>query len=425
MAKLIQCFWEPQAAGLSRKERRGGEYRAYVPDELVGRTFAFSGEVSADIADAERAISDLDRSAPALASTEALARLLLRAESVASSRIEGLEVGPRRLLRADAALQQGDEPMDATAAEVLGNIDAMEYAVHAVDTGAAISQDIILQAHRRLLAHSRLAEQGGLLRKQQNWIGGNDYNPLNADFVPPPFEMVPGLLEDLCRFSSTDDLPAVAQAAVAHAQFETIHPFVDGNGRVGRALTQMILRRRGLTQNVMPPVSLILATRTKEYIAGLAAMRYSGKSSSASAFEGLEQWLGTFAGACLRAAKDAGAFQSRITSIQNTWKEQLAPVRSDSAVLRLVERLPGTPVLSAATASQLIGRSLQATLGAIDRLVAAGILFPLRAGRQRGQIFEAREIIEQFTALERRLASPAGHTKVKPPVRPVPARYRR
>ncbi len=237
--------------------------------------------MTADVADAEAAIIKLNHSAIALADLEALARLLLRAESVASSKIEGLEVGPQRLLRAEVAIGIGERSSDVTANEVLGNIDAMVFAVERVHTGSQLSVDDLLEIHRRLLASGRLAEYGGTIREEQNWIGGSDYNPCSAAFVPPPPNVVPELLDDLIGFSNRDDLPAIAQAALAHAQFETIHPFIDGNGRVGRALIHLILRRRGLTPTVLPPISLILATWSRDYIDGLTATRYRGSASSA------------------------------------------------------------------------------------------------------------------------------------------------
>jgi Fic family protein len=195
-----------------------------------------------------------------LIETEALARLLLREESVASSKIEGLEVGGRRLLRAEAARLLGEAPSDVTAAEVLGNVDAMAWAIRGVQESATITLAHLLEVHRRLLTGTRLEAYGGEVRQEHNWIGGSSYNPCSAAFVPPPPEMVPALLHDLVAFCNDDSLPAVAQAALAHAQFEMIHPFVDGNGRTGRALIHLVLRRRGLATRVIVPVSLILAT---------------------------------------------------------------------------------------------------------------------------------------------------------------------
>ena len=134
---------------------------------------------------------------------------------------------------------------------MLGNIDAMTWAVDAVGPGDAVTVDMLLETHRLLMAGGRLEEHGGHLRTVQNWIGGSGYNPCSAAFVPPPPEYVPYLLEDLCDFCNDDSLPALAQAALVHAQFETIHPFVDGNGRAGRALIHLVLRRRGLGVRVL------------------------------------------------------------------------------------------------------------------------------------------------------------------------------
>jgi len=244
-----------------------GRYASYVPDPLAGRPFTLDGEVAADVADAEAAILRLNVAAASLADTEALARLLLRAEAVASSRIEGLQVGARRLLRVEAARGlKGRTHSDVTAEEVLGNIDAMASALDAADSERPVTVETILSIHELLLGGADLERYEGRIREVQNWIGGSSYNPCSAVYVPPPPAPVPDLLDDLARFCDDDSLPAVAQTAVAHAQFETIHPFVDGNGRTGRALIHLILRRRGLAPRVVPPVSLVLATLSRDYI---------------------------------------------------------------------------------------------------------------------------------------------------------------
>src|SRR5256885_1845595 len=122
----------------------------------------------------------------------------------------------------------------------------VSVAIGEVGPGDPISVATLLTFHQRLLGNTRQARLAGRLREKQNWIGGSDYNPCSAAFIPPPPELVPDLMEDLCAFCTSETLPAVAQAAIAHAQFETIHPFADGNGRTGRALIQLVLRRRGL-----------------------------------------------------------------------------------------------------------------------------------------------------------------------------------
>ena len=186
MASLDSRTWDAGYRGLTRRDRRPCQYSVYMPDPLVGRHFVLEGDVAAEVADAEAELVRLNTAVEALADTEALARLLLRAESVASSKIEGLVIGGRRLLRADAVQRMGEDPRDVTAIEVLANIDAMVCGIEAVDAGGLLTLNALLEMHRRLLAGSRVEDHGGRIRTEQNWIGGSDYNPCSADFVPPP-----------------------------------------------------------------------------------------------------------------------------------------------------------------------------------------------------------------------------------------------
>jgi Fic family protein len=407
--------------GLPRRDRQGCEYHAYLPDPLSGRAINLTGETAADVADAENAVARLNAEAKALVDTEAIARLLLRAEAVASSLIEGLEVGGRRLLKAEAARVMGYEPSDVTAIEVLNNIEAISWAVETLSDAPSITVDDILSIHRRLLAGTRLEEHGGVLRSTQNWIGGSEYNPCSAEFIPPPPEHVQALLEDLCTFCNGDSLPAVAQAAMAHAQFETIHPFVDGNGRTGRAVIHVILRRRGLAPHVLAPVSLVLATWATDYVAGLTATRYSGPQTSATAQDGLNRWIGLFGTATRRAVSDAEQYEARVTELQAEWRTRLEGVRANSAADLLINALPGAPIVTVQSAATLVGRSEQAANQAVARLATAGILRQINVGR-RNRAFEATEMIDALTDLERRLASPEADTNFSPPSRTVPQR---
>lgn len=421
MSRVIRRRWITDFSAPSRKDRRSCEYEAYVPDPLVSRRITLDGDVAADIAEAEAAIARLNVEASSLVDTEALARILLRAESVASSKIEGLQVGARRLLRAEAARGLGERSIDITATEILGNIEAMVFAVQNVGVGDSVTLELLLELHRRLLAGSFLEAHGGRFREVQNWIGGSDYHPCNAAFVPPPPELVADLTADLIAFCNSDSLPAVAQAAIAHAQFETIHPFIDGNGRTGRALIHMILRRRGLAPRALPPVSLVLATWAKDYIGGLAATRYRGPASSREANTGMNLWIARFAGASKRAVDDASSFEQRALAIEMGWRERLGRVRARSAADLLLRALPGAPVVTVNSAADLIGRSFRQTNDAVTRLVEARILKQVSVAR-RNRAFEAPEIIAAFTDLERRLASPEGDTRVSPPARRVPPR---
>jgi Fic family protein len=374
VSRVIQRRWPGNPDAPSRRGREPCEYQAYSPDPLVGRKLTLDGDVAADVADAEAAINRLNMEASALADTEALARLLLRAESVASSRIEGLEIGARKLLRAELAHELGERTLEVTAEEVLGNIDAMKGAISEVGPGSQITVDTLLRFHSRLMVSFRDREHAGQLRQQQNWIGGSACSPCSAVFVPPPPELVPDLLTDLCSFCNGDSLPAVAQAAVAHAQFETIHPFADGNGRTGRGLIHLVLRRRGLATRVLPPISLVLATLADDYVDGLAATRYHGPATGKEAHAGLNRWIGMFAGACTRAIEDAASFERRVRQIQDGWRARLGKVRSGSAADLLVHSLPGAPVLTVNGAAELINRSFPQTSEAVARLAEAGVL---------------------------------------------------
>jgi Fic family protein len=421
MSRVIRRRWAGNPDAPSRRGRVACDYETYCPDLLVGRRFTLEGDVAADVADAEAAIARFNMEASALADTEALARLLLRAESVASSRIEGLEIGARRLLRAEAATELGERSSDLTAREILGNIDAMSAAVREVGPEDTITLDTLLGFQRRLMANTRLAEHAGTLRAKQNWIGGSDYNPCSAAFVPPPPDLVPELMADLCSFCNDDSLPAVAQAAMAHAQFETIHPFVDGNGRTGRGLIHLVLRRRGLATRVLPPISLVLATWAQDYVDGLSATRYRGPSTSIDAQSGMNVWIGRFAGACSRAVSDAASLEERVGQIEVEWRTMLGSVRRNSAADLLLRSIVGAPVLTVAGAASLIGRSYPQTNAAIERLTEAGVLSQVTVGR-RNRAFEAPAIIDAFTDLERQLASPDGDTRSSDPARPVPPR---
>ena len=424
MSELIKLRWLPISdSGLPRRDRRGCEYEAYVPDHLVGREISLSGGTAADVTDAERAVERLNNETRSLVDSEAVARLLLRAEAVASSRIEGLEVGARRLLKAQVAAGLGEDASDVTAIEVLNNIEATRWAVDSLADVDRLTVDHLLEIHKRLLTGTRLEQHAGKLREQQNWIGGSSYNPCSAAFVPPPWERVRDLLEDLCEFCNGDELPAVAQAALAHAQFETIHPFIDGNGRTGRTLIHVILRRRGLAPVVVPPVSLVLATWSQDYVNGLTATRYRSDASSQEAMEGLDEWVGLFASAMTRAIGDAEAYEQRVAEVRGAWREALDRVRANSAVDLLLNALPGAPVITVASAATVIGRSEQAVNEAIPRLVDAGVLTQTTVGR-RNRAFEALDLINAFADLELRLASPDGDTLHSPAARPVPHRRR-
>lgn len=396
------------------------DYTPYIPDLLVGRSFTFTGTCAAEIAEAEAAIRALHADAVVLHRTDGLARLLLRAEAQASSRIEGVIIGAHKLLQAEAArdMDTGHKP-DSLAEEVLANIDAMDVAMELADMEHTITAETFLRIHKRVLQASELKEHAGKIRTGQSWIGGNAYHPCDSSFVPPPPEEVPRLLEDLAAFCNDTSLPAVAQAAIAHAQFETIHPFVDGNGRTGRAIIHVMLRRRGLAPAWCPPVSLVLATFRDDYLRILDGYHSKAPCDSEEAVAGIDTWVSFFAKTCTRSVQDAMLFEERMATLQQEWRERLHPVRRGSSVDLLIEALPRTAIITVNEAAKILDRSFTAANAAIDELVKAKVLRQVSMGK-RNRAFEAHEVIAAFTQLERRLASPSGDTRTASPVRPVP-----
>lgn len=392
--RYVDCRWEPSPAGQGRRARRGGRYRAFIPDPIADREFSLDPSASAALNRATKALERLQHVPSRVATLDAVAQNLLRSESVASSRIEDIQISHKRLARA-AHLTSEKRRRDWRAREVLGNVDAMR---RAIDVGARSEVAVadLVEIHRLLLRHADDRRIAGIVRTKQNWIGGNAFNPLEAAFVPPPPEHVPGLLEDLCRFIERVDLPPIVQAAVAHAQFETIHPFADGNGRTGRALIYAVLRRRGEVTRYIPPVSLILEATTQSYIGGLTAYREGDAS----------EWCELFAEETARAASEAERLAEEIESLEEEWLRRAGEPRKDSAARLLIAALPEQPVLDSAAAQRMTGRSHVAVNNALRQLAEAGILHPLNE-RKWGRAWECDELLDLVEDFERSIATAA------------------
>lgn len=372
--------------------RRACRYEAFVPDELSALDVRLDAQLAGLVSEAESAVRRLnDEGGPALTP---LPRLLLRTESIASSKVEGMQLGARELARAEARAESGFAPAP-TAAEVLANIDAMVLAVEQAAEAETFAEGEILAIHRRLLERAPHRHIAGRLRTQQNWIGGNDYNPCGADFVPPPPEEMERLLAELCRAVNDDTLPPLVQAAVVHAQFETIHPFDDGNGRTGRALVHVVLRRRGLAPRFLPPISVVFAGARERYVTGLMRFRFDDG--------GAVGWIEHFAAATLRAANLARAYVSAVGALQRRWHDRVrasaGDLRADAAAWAIIDVLPAHPMISAPVATAVTGRARSRVYEAIDHLAAAGVLLPLTQGK-RNRWWEAVGMLDLVARLE-------------------------
>jgi len=387
--RYVQLLWKPRSEALgTRRYRRPCDYSTFIPERIADTTFTLPIELTADLADAEAAVLRLQHSDDRL--LDPLLHLLMRTESIASSRIEGIQVDVRDLARAEARRRVGRR-VGARAQEVIGNVEAMQLAI---GEAAAVDQLTLreLVSIHEVLMRDQL-RTAGQVRTVQNWIGGNDHNPCGADFVPPPPEHVLGLLEDLCDFCNSDQMPPLVQAAIAHAQFETIHPFDDGNGRTGRALMHILMRRRGLAPGVTPPISVALAHARSAYINGLVAFRD----------DKLVEWLGIIASAALSSVALAERYRTAVSDLLAEWQQRLrdgANPRSDAAAWLILEQLPSYPVLNRADAAEFSGRSLPAVDLGLRQLEDAGILDPIRDQSPSRRSWEPSGLLDLIIELE-------------------------
>ncbi|OLE28738.1 MAG: hypothetical protein AUG44_06570 [Actinobacteria bacterium 13_1_20CM_3_71_11] len=386
------AVWVPSlSAPGGRRARERFSYRAFVPDPVDLTELTFTAATAADVAEAETAIGVADHAHHLLA-METLARLLLRSESVASSRIEGLECSQRRLAEAAFAPEHAGE----TARQVIANIDAMRVAIELGSVDREIGLDDIRRMHEVLMREDRATgRHAGVFRTEQNWIGGRDDSPRGAAYVPPPPERVEPLMRDLVALLNRDDVPAIAQAAIAHAQFETIHPFVDGNGRVGRCLIHTVLTRRRLASRILVPVSPVLAAYGDHYIQGLVDFR-EGR---------VDEWCGTFAFAARLAVDGATRFEERLAAMIVRWRLE-SEARPDSYLWRACEEITIAPVFTVASLRTVLDCSNTAAAEVIERLERIGVVAQVSLGR-RNRVYLNRAVLRLLDDFERDLLTDA------------------
>lgn len=430
MGHFASHYWEnPYTSGVPRADRRSGEFRTYTPSALTGMRLAIGPEVDAQVAAAERAVRALNRGAHQ--DLGLVSRFLLRSEAIASSCIEGIAPSPRNVALAELALEEDVRGLSETAQQVARNMTIVRDA-----SDALAEKDAIAVADLEALQSSLIPGPSELqgVRSTQNWIGGSRYHPLEAAHVPPPPEEVPELLEDLVLYMAGATHSPIIQAALVHAQFETIHPFPDGNGRVGRALIHTVLTRRGLTAEAILPVSLVLATLHEEYIAGLGAFRVDGSAESPQVFTAIETWVSTFANAVRVAAEQAAVLEQHLTALREEWSHVISEARRregkvratrrDSALSTILDSLPGTPVLTTSTVTRVHGVTATAAQNALAQLTEYGILETISIGRAQ-RAYVSLDVLELVTRSERAMASRDFDTASSPPTRPVPAPRKR
>lgn len=371
--------------GGSRDDRMLRHVDVSIPPRIAALTFTLS---ASQLTAAESAVIEIaTTNAAAGDRLAALGRFLLRTESVASSKIERISASPTDFARALAGSRANSSAVSMVAATA-----ALQRLVERAGETGRITRDDLLVAHRALMADDPSeAAYAGRLRDMQNWIGGSDHSPRDALFVPPPPDLVEALVDDLLEWMARDDLPIVLQAAIAHAQFESIHPFTDGNGRIGRALVSALLRRRGLARNVVIPLaSGILAVR-EEYFAALTTYRAGDPSAI----------VDVLTRSAHAAAVESRTSMDELRALPDEWRG-LVPGRRSAAVDRIIEALLADPVIAGDRVVEIAGAAPAAAYAAIDRLTDAGVLTEI-TGRKRDRVWAATDVLGELDELDRRI----------------------
>ncbi|MBD5787383.1 Fic family protein [Cellulosimicrobium terreum] len=352
-----------------------GDYESTVPASLATFTPVLSSDLAADAEDAAAELARFDSYALATLGPDSptlgpMASILLRTESASSSQIENLTVGAREL-----ALAEIDQSTSHNARTVVANVRAMHAALELADR---IDEDSILTMHRELLSgQAGWEDHAGRFRDTLVWVGSSSISPRGATHVGPQPALVPTAMTDLVAFMRRHDLPVLVQTAVAHAQFETIHPFTDGNGRTGRALVHAMLRAKGLTRHTTAPVSAGLLVDTTAYFDALTTFRHGDAGPIVEQFNR----------ACRYATTEGTQLVDGLAAQVAEARDKLAGLRSQATAWKVVPHLVPHPVVNARFLSNHLGLSDIAAQRALSQLADADVLRE-RTGLRRNRVWQ-------------------------------------
>ncbi|GAA1773083.1 Fic family protein [Agromyces lapidis] len=364
--------WESRYAEPSALERYGPHpqtYTAAVPPLISGRALRLSPQTAALARAAENELIRFDASLND--EMTGFAPLLLRSEAAASSQIEHLSASARAILTAEIG-----DTSKRNATEIVGNTRAMQSALALADE---LTPGSVRKMHEVLMGGTNHAP--GDWRTEPVWIGTSARSPVGAAFVAPRFERVPALMDDVMKFARRDDLPVLSQVAIAHAQFETIHPFTDGNGRTGRALVQSMLRGKDITRSVTVPVSAGLLTDVNAYHDALTAYRAGN----------VEPIVEQMAVASDDAIRNARTLVGQIRETTTGWREQAKP-RTGSQLEKILDYAARQPVFTAATASADLGIGTTNIYPHLRKLAELGIL-KQKSEYKIGQVWRSDDVL--------------------------------
>lgn len=355
------------------------QYESSVPPTIADRTPAIDPEVGAV---AEEAIRELSRFDAELGYQIAgFAPVLLRSEAASSSQIENLTASARAIFSAELGARSGSNA-ELIAANTSALITALE--------GAELISGESIQTIHRVLMERQSPHTPGEFRNEQVWIGTRSDSPIGAEFVPPHHSRVADLVEDLTEFAGRTEVPAMTAIAITHAQFETIHPYTDGNGRTGRAIVQAMLRQRGITRNVAVPVSAGLLADVPRYHRALTEYRNGN----------VDPIVRIFAEATFRAVDNSTQLVSDLRGIRQGWNSKLTARRNSNA-WRLLDILIEHPVLNSAAAAEELGVAQPNIYPPLKALVDAGIA-KSKAEHGLGPFWRSDEILTAIDAFAER-----------------------
>lgn len=323
----------------------------------------------------------------------ALNSLLLRTESVDSSKIENVDASLAdygRALLGDGA--------NSSAMSMASATDALARMIR--DAGQlprTLRKEAMLQAHHALF--SRVPSEtvrAGHVRHRQNWVGGSDYSPRGALHVPPPPETVDEYLDDLFVFANRDDMPALAQAAIVHAQFESIHPFTDGNGRIGRTLIHAVLRKRRVTRHLTVPIASGLVSHRDQYFQALNDYRAGNASTIVT----------MLASAASTATRESRQTATDIVEIRERWQDAMGRPYAGTPAYRLLDLVTEEPMLNLDLITSRLEIDIVVARAVLTQAADAGVLVKAK-GSRRAPIWLARDVLHEVHDLSVRISEKA------------------
>lgn len=364
----------------AERTRGSGPYRSTVPSPIAHYRPEIPMDLASDLDDATHALITFDSHSASTLGPESpalgpMSAVLLRTESSTSSQIENLTAGARQL-----ALAELDESKSVNAKMIIANVRALEAALR---LAGQLDESSILTMHRELLIRQPgWEDHAGVYRSQLVWVGGERSSPRGARHIAPQSSLIKGAMRDLLKFIDRDDLPVLAQAAIAHAQFETIHPFTDGNGRTGRALVQAMLRGKGLIAHTAAPISAGLLRNTRVYFAALTAYRAGDAAPIVREFSSASRYA-AFTGKML---------VDSLAAEQGSARQRLGTLRKQAGAWAVLPHLIAQPVVNTSYLQEKLGMNAMSAGRALAQLTQSGVLTEA-TGHRRNRVWQQSEIL--------------------------------